>query len=146
MQERLQKILDEYDLNSSRLADKLGVQRSGISHIMAGRNKPSFDFLTGLLRLFPEIDANWLLTGKGDMFKNQADTDQAVIKPESTGNKGLFDQVNSSKSASQLSEKPVNIDNKKDDYKSKHDFHPPDEVESVIILLKNGKFKSYNQE
>ena len=55
MTERINKILKYYSLNSSQLADKIGVQRSSISHILSGRNKPSLDFIQKLMKVFPEI-------------------------------------------------------------------------------------------
>ena len=70
MEERLEYLIQHYEITASKLADLLDVQRSGISHILAGRNKPSYDFLIRLLDHFPEIDANWLLTGAGSMYKN----------------------------------------------------------------------------
>ena len=49
--------------NASSFAKLLGVQRSSLSHILNGRNNPSLDFLAKLLKSFPNVDANWLLTG-----------------------------------------------------------------------------------
>ena len=52
------------------LADKMGVQRSGISHILSGRNYPSFDFLQKLLENFSRLNAEWLILGQGSMYKS----------------------------------------------------------------------------
>jgi predicted transcriptional regulator len=68
MKDRIQKILQEYNISSTNLADKLNVQRSSISHILAGRNKPGFDFIQKLLKNYPEINARWLIIGKGAMY------------------------------------------------------------------------------
>ncbi len=68
---RLQKILGYYDLTASSFADKIGVQRSSISHILSGRNKPSLEFVTKLLASFPEVDMYWLLNGKGSFPKKE---------------------------------------------------------------------------
>ncbi|MCU4165250.1 helix-turn-helix domain-containing protein [Carboxylicivirga caseinilyticus] len=70
MRERLEAILKYEKLTPSRLADILGVQRSGISHIMSGRNKPGLDFLAKLISNFPHINGDWLITGEGPMLKN----------------------------------------------------------------------------
>ena len=69
MKERLSKIITSEGLTPSLLADELGVQRSGISHIMSGRNYPSFDFLQKLLQRFPKLNAEWLILGHGAMYK-----------------------------------------------------------------------------
>ena len=56
-------------LTSSRLAEILEVQPSGISHILSGRNKPGFDFLQKILRRFPQINPDWLLLDSGAMYR-----------------------------------------------------------------------------
>lgn len=63
--ERLKKVASHYDLTASMLADKIGVQRSSISHILSGRNKPSLDFVLKITESFEEVDLYWLLNGKG---------------------------------------------------------------------------------
>jgi transcriptional regulator with XRE-family HTH domain len=61
---RLNIIMKRYDLSAAQLAEKLNIQRSSISHLLSGRNKPRFDFLRKLVEVFPDIDIKWLLTGK----------------------------------------------------------------------------------
>ncbi len=58
-------------INSTRLAEILGIQASGISHIMSGRNKPSYDFLLKLLQRFPQINPDWLILDKGPMYRDE---------------------------------------------------------------------------
>ena len=67
---RLEIILDYYGLNASSFADKIGVQRSSLSHLLSGRNKPSLDFILKILDVFPDIDLYWILNGKGTFPKN----------------------------------------------------------------------------
>jgi len=62
---RLQKVIDYYNLSASSFADKIGVQRSSISHVLSGRNKPSLDFVMKILNEFPEVELYWLINGKG---------------------------------------------------------------------------------
>lgn len=62
---RLQEIIDFYGESASSFAEKVGVQRSSISHILSGRNKPSLDFILKVLSAYPEIELYWLLNGKG---------------------------------------------------------------------------------
>lgn len=69
MKERLIQLLDLEQLSPSKFADIIGVQRSSISHIISGRNKPSFDFLQKTLRAFPGLNASWLLMGEGTMYE-----------------------------------------------------------------------------
>lgn len=69
MIKRVQKILKKYDLSPSQLADQIQIQRSGISHILSGRNKPSLDFVMKTLSAFPEVNSEWLIFGNGEMLK-----------------------------------------------------------------------------
>ncbi|HAE71921.1 MAG TPA: transcriptional regulator, partial [Flavobacteriaceae bacterium] len=63
---RLQIIIDYYQLSAATLADKIDVQRSSISHLLSGRNKPSLDFVLKLIKQFPEVNLYWLLNGLGN--------------------------------------------------------------------------------
>ena len=68
---RLQKVIDFYDESASSFAEKIGVQRSSISHILSGRNKPSLDFVLKILSTYPEVELYWLLNGKGHFPKKE---------------------------------------------------------------------------
>lgn len=69
IQERVQLILKMHNLTPSSFADQLGVQRSNVSHVLNGRNKPGIDFLEKIITTFPRVNAHWLITG--EMPKNQ---------------------------------------------------------------------------
>ena len=60
---RILEILEKSGLTPSEFADKIEVQRSAISHIVSGRNKPSLEFLIKIKKVFPEIDTDWLVLG-----------------------------------------------------------------------------------
>lgn len=64
MNDRIKQIMEENQLTASAFADKLGVQRSAISHILSGRNKPGIEMLIKMIEQFPDMDIQWLLTGK----------------------------------------------------------------------------------
>lgn len=66
---RLKKILEHNHLTASQFADQIGVQRSSISHILSGRNKPSLDFVLKVTNKFRDVDIYWLLNGKGTFPK-----------------------------------------------------------------------------
>lgn len=69
MNDRLDKLLLAEQLTPAKFADIIGVQRSSISHIISGRNKPSFDFIAKVLHKFPRVNSEWLIMGKGEMYK-----------------------------------------------------------------------------
>lgn len=79
MNNRIEQFMDYKGLSPSELADAIGVQRSNITHVLHGRNKPSFQFITKMLETFPEINAKWLLTGKGEMLAVEEKTKPADL-------------------------------------------------------------------
>lgn len=68
---RIQKIIEYYQLTPSDFADRVGIQRSGVSHLTSGRNKPSVDFIEKLINAFPEVNINWFVTGNGEMINEK---------------------------------------------------------------------------
>ena len=81
MHNRLKNWMESNGFKSSELADNIGVTRATISHILSGRNKPSIDFLQKLLRVFPKLNSNWLITGIG--YMNTDDFDNATKSSKS---------------------------------------------------------------
>lgn len=67
MKERIEHILRAKNMTASEFAEKLGIQASGLSHILSGRNNPSLDFVMKLKAAFPEYNFDWLLLGVGPM-------------------------------------------------------------------------------
>ena len=57
-------------LSPSQFADKLGVQRSGVSHLLAGRNKPSFEFISKMMAAYPKLNPDWLIMGTGKAYRD----------------------------------------------------------------------------
>lgn len=71
LNERISKVIEYSNLSSSEFADEIDVQRSSISHITSGRNKPSLEFIIKIKSRFPEILWDWLVTGEGEMLKSE---------------------------------------------------------------------------
>ncbi|QTE23138.1 helix-turn-helix domain-containing protein [Polaribacter cellanae] len=84
--ERLKKVMEYHQLSASTFADKVGVQRSSISHILSGRNKPSLDFILKVTSEFLDVDIHWLLNGKGNYPK--------IENSSTTPSPSLFDDTN----------------------------------------------------
>jgi transcriptional regulator with XRE-family HTH domain len=78
MYQRLKNWMESEGLKSSSLADTIGVNRATISHILSGRNKPSIDFLEKLLSAYPNINANWLISGIGYM-QNKLEQKEVLV-------------------------------------------------------------------
>jgi transcriptional regulator with XRE-family HTH domain len=69
MKERLLEFLKNENKSSAQFAEEIGVQASGISHILSGRNNPSLDFILKMLEKYQFLSTDWLLFGKGSMYK-----------------------------------------------------------------------------
>jgi len=83
---RLQKVMDFYGESPSSFAEKIGVQRSSISHILSGRNKPSLDFILKILSAYPGVELYWLINGKGNF---PSDVKTEIPKESDVSRKGL---------------------------------------------------------
>ncbi|WP_163398840.1 helix-turn-helix domain-containing protein [Flavobacterium fluviatile] len=138
---RLEIVLDYYGLNASAFADKIGVQRSGISHLLSGRNRPSLDFVMKILEVFPDVDLYWILTGKGNFPKNNNEAFTAITKSSpavSSNEDSFFDIEFNSKekkeigNSSEIQNPNFNFDDKG--------------LEKIVLFYKNGTFKAYSAE
>ena len=112
---RLQKVIDYYGETASSFAEKIGVQRSSISHILSGRNKPSLEFVLKILDSFPEVELYWLLHGKGNF--------PATEKP----------------SVLKIEHPPIVISKEKIETDLKKDKT----IERIIIFYSDGSFKNF---
>ncbi len=85
IKERIIQFLSTEGLSPSQFAEKLGIQRSSISHILSGRNKPSYDFFSRLISKYPTISLEWFFNGKGPIFKDTASdlfSEEVVLNEE----------------------------------------------------------------
>ena len=101
MKTRLSLFLESEKLTNSKLAEIISVQASSISHITSGRNKPGFDFLAKILQAFPDLSPDWLLLGKGEMYRRDEEkpknpeygTENEVRKDTDGMERACFDHV-----------------------------------------------------
>jgi transcriptional regulator with XRE-family HTH domain len=150
---RLEIILEYYNLSASVFADKMGVQRSGLSHLMSGRNKPSLDFVMKIIENFPEVDFYWLLNGDGTFPKSE-NIENTII--ETKASPSLFPERDSTAFDLFSSEEqiPLKENNPQQDLFSataeKNISKPvqqnPEAIERIVVFYANGTFKSYNPE
>lgn len=78
MNHRLQQFILAENITQSQFADSIGVARASVSHILAGRNKPGFDFIESMMKRYPSLNINWLISGQGRMYRD----DLQGSKPE----------------------------------------------------------------
>ncbi|MFV0541123.1 MAG: helix-turn-helix domain-containing protein [Aestuariibaculum sp.] len=128
---RLQTIIDYYGESASSFAENIGVQRSSISHILSGRNKPSLDFILKILSTYPEVELYWLLNGKGNFPSTPVNTNK---NPDVTN-------VNKSDKASKIENKTINPM----DFNSTKDKSEIKTIERIVIFYTDGTFKNFKE-
>ncbi len=140
---RLELILDYYSLSASTFADKIGVQRSSLSHLLSGRNKPSLDFILKIIEAFPEVDLYWILNGTGsfpksisnEVTKNSntiiVDAPTPISVKEEQGN--LFNEVEKKETVKEITTNQNRIISSQQS-----------KIERIVIFYTDGKFEEYN--
>ncbi|WP_338378216.1 helix-turn-helix transcriptional regulator [uncultured Flavobacterium sp.] len=136
---RLELILEYYSLTASSFADKISVQRSSMSHLLSGRNKPSLDFIMKLVEEFPEVSLEWILNGKGSFPKDDFAPTPTIISPENK----IVQEQKEDLFSSQPEKQNETFEEKKVTQISNFENHSENEIERVVIFFKNGTFKSY---
>lgn len=148
---QLTAIINHEKLTSSAFADSIGVQRSSISHILSGRNKPSLDFLQKILTSYPKYNAEWLILGHGDMLKTdkglkfQASNKQLKEMPNQVQNplNNLFSQskqpVNQVTNPKEIAEPEKAKEEPIESYSTPSNKH----IDKIIILFNDGTFDAY---
>jgi transcriptional regulator with XRE-family HTH domain len=150
---RLEIILDYYTLNASSFADKIGVQRSSMSHLLSGRNKPSLDFILKIMDVFPEVDLYWILNGKGTFPKSELENEANNVSPTPTS----IQQIVQTKVETQPDLFSENISNSKNQVEenlpnlfSNSKIAQPEKIhggiDRIVIFYTNGTFKTYSSE
>jgi len=154
MEARIRKFMEYKGLTSSELADTIGVQRSNVTHVLQGRNKPSFQFIEKLLQTYPELNAKWLLLGTGNMVdstgKSRTLFDQTP-EPESellsqtqvkTEEKEIPKEI---PSVSSDSERSKAVEKNQSDEELKNQFFSSEKtIEKLIVFYNDQTFKVYN--
>ncbi len=137
MVERLELLLKKKDLSPAQLADEIGVQRSGIYHIMKGRNKPGMDFLTKLLNHFPELNPGWLILGRGPMIlekglpvvEEPGVSSPQKLRPDSKRTDNDYRQLNK--------------EEKKEKSKEINKAEGQKRIERIVVFFEDQTFKEY---
>jgi transcriptional regulator with XRE-family HTH domain len=104
IKDRIIEFLRAENISSASFAQEIGVQPSGISHIISGRNKPSLDFIVKMLNRYPSLSTEWLLFGKGKMLRDSIPGDlfsnEVVSENNKAGRHDLFEVSGISESSS----------------------------------------------
>jgi len=142
---RLEIILDYYNLSASAFADKISVQRSSLSHLLSGRNKPSLDFIIKVIEVFPEVDLYWILNGKGTFPKSE-NTSNHFEEVKSAPIETPF--IQTELESPDLFSATANKNFEKEIQPTEINHHTPTtntsgSIERIVIFYKDGTFKNY---
>jgi len=137
MIERLNSLLKYFKMTSSQFADEIGVQRSSVSHVMSGRNKPGFDFIRKILKRFPEISADWLITGDGKMLREKRMEEYDLFESGKEQREVLEKEK-------KVKEREVNNGILEDSESKKREENKKKQIEKIIIIYKDKSFVEYN--
>ena len=143
MKEKLEYLLREKQLTATSLARLLEIQPSGISHIMSGRNKPSFDLVVKILSAFPDINPDWLLL----------DSDEVYRRGGTSSTRDLFGFDDNALESEPTFDSQENIEfseskNQEENLQA-HNFSSAKNsskmVDRIVILYADGTFESFSQ-
>lgn len=142
MNSRLKQFLEIEQLSPAQFADKMGVQRSNISHLLSGRNKPAYDFLVKFFKTFPQINPYWLMLGQG---KPYADTNSPAAPKIPSENRILPDITetlfsNDAEESQQMPE--ISLDLEEKSYET-HAKTPRKDVRRIILYYSDGTFQEF---
>lgn len=121
---RIKKVIENNELNAASFAEKIGVQRSGISHILSGRNKPSLEFLSKIQHKFEEVEYDWLLLGIENSKKEAPTLFSEKIEPQVQSD-SIIDDGSIKKQIEPLSQ----------------NFDDAQEINKIIFIYTDGSFK-----
>ena len=149
MKEKLEFLLKNKGLTATSLARLLEIQPSGLSHILSGRNKPSFDLVQKILRRFPQVNPDWLLLDRGEMYRtinssseepsfDNASQDSAVINSD---DQSLSDENNTTHTLPNSSPSVANTQESIATALTQHG-----RVKRVIVLFEDHTFESFEMQ
>lgn len=128
---KLENIMEFYGLSATAFAEELDFNRSTISHLLSGRNKPSLDFVVKILQRFPEVSMSWLIFGKGNFPSTSEIIDEQISTTKMDNIKSVMENPSLEKAFEMEIPQAIseNTPNKK--------------VKKIVILYSDGSFNIY---
>ena len=141
MKDRIIKFLTHENLTATKFADEIGVQRSSISHILSGRNNPSYDFIQKILTRYKSLNADWLILGNGTMFKKQEQEDLFTSASKTTLQNNTIQQPEIPKQATEKTPSPES-NNPKQSISGK-EITPSRKIEKILLFYSDKTFDEF---
>lgn len=167
---RIQKIIDNEGITNAKFADTVGVQRSSISHLLSGRNQPSLPVVLKILKAYSDINAEWLLFGRGSMYTSrnmhEESAEEAQEPPKNNPDSADPAQPGNNRAGQQSADIPQSSDNRKQKKPQDagpqqqteipfanteappfiNNTHSNKQIDRIIILYTDGSFRHYSPE
>lgn len=165
--QRISTVIEHFELSNSEFADEVEVQRSSISHIVSGRNKPSLDFLIKVKERFPELTWDWLIKGEGEMLAKIQEKDEnednkltsslpdlfSMIDDENFGiteseNRILYEKPSElllptpSKTKTEINHSQ-RLEVKENEKPIQNTDNQENKIKRIVLFYENGKFESF---
>lgn len=139
MKDRLAKIMEYYGKSAARFSEEIGIQRSSISHIISGRNQPSYEFILKILNKYPELNAEWLLKGEGQMIKE-------TVNKKKDNKPNLFTNYEIKNQSESEEQKEINDNQENTEKKNRDKINVTNvnNIEKIVLFYENGIFIEYS--
>lgn len=82
MNNRLKQFLAAENISQAQFAETINVVRASVSHVLAGRNNPGYDFIKSIMDNYPTLNIEWLMLGKGKMYKEKVTQESTLFALE----------------------------------------------------------------
>ena len=112
---RIKKIITDNNLSNSEFAEKIGIPKSSVTHLLSERNNPSLDVIIKILDAFEDISTDYLIFG----HEKHKETPSEALN-------NLFDDLDEETSENSVKDS----DNK---------------VKSIILIYENNKFEQIDK-
>lgn len=136
MNTRLKQFLAAENITQAQFADNINVVRASVSHVLSGRNNPSYEFIRSIMMKYPNLNIEWLMFGKGKMYKEA----QAVPLFNKLDEEVLFPEIEEAMPEIQVEEVDGEIENNTPVNEIKAIINQR-KVSKVIILFDDGSYQ-----
>jgi len=143
LNDKIKQILIDKSISPSHFADEIGVQRSSVSHILAGRNKPSLDIVQKIIRRYPDLGMEWIMDEEElpNIELDQSENNQGNARQKSSIRSNSTLLESSEKKSPDISTVQRNLEAKENSRPVLETVQKP--IERILIFYSDGTFKQY---
>ena len=145
MKEKLRILMQNEKLTASRLADILEIKPAGVSHILSGRNNPSFELICKIVNRFPQINPYWLLGDSEQIYNSSAteSTQADVQNGASVGGAVAGDLFNMAESSTPLNSTRSDEGAAKPMAEISRIVGSSTDIEKIVVFYADKSFESF---